>query len=209
MDTALARVARRVLHRCADVVGHVFATWLARDPDPASWPGEELGGRLEHPWAFHQIQALGQELTIVEIGGGEDDGLRSTLAQAGHRVIAVGPGRGPSGGAVLAMPAATVGRAGIPAGSVDVLVSIEGLEHLPGREAREVVAEGRRMLRPGGHLVLSTGAPDADATLAAFDAELVSGELLRPDGFMDLAAVPAPRTEATQAFARCFVARKR
>lgn len=184
----------------------VVAAWLARDRDPASWD-EELDGTLEHPWAFHQIQALGQELTIVEVGGGGDDaGLRATLARAGHRVIAVGAAAVPSG-AVIAMRADVMRQADIPDASVDVLVSINGLEHLPDAEARDVVQKSRRMLRPGGHLVLTTTAADVHPLLAAVDAELIAGDLVRRHGFVDLTT--GARAETAEASARCFVARKR
>lgn len=188
------------------VLADGLASVLAGDPPPVEWPEDE--GTLEHPWAFHQIQALGQELTIVEVGG-SDAGLRSTLARAGHRVIAVGPGATGAPGAVVALRAEAMERADIPDGSVDVLVSIKALEHLSDAEAEAVREKSRRVLRPGGHVVvsLSGGASDVAPVLDAFDAELVAGELVQARGFVDGAV--GPRVEGTAAFARCFVARKR
>lgn len=206
---ALARVPRRLSRMTADVVGHGLASLLAREPDPAGWVvGEELEGTPEHPWAFQQIQALGTELTIVEVGGA-DAGLRSMLARAGHRVIAVGPHAAGEGGAVVGLRAEALRGADIPDGSVDVLVSIKALEHLSGAEADAVMAKSARVLRPGGHVVvsLSAGRSDVRPVLEVFDAELIAGELVQPRGFVDSAV--GPRVESTAAFARCFVARKR
>lgn len=205
---ALARVPRRLTQVTTGAVAEALASVLAGEPEPAAWPEDGLEGTPEHPWAFHQIQALGEELTIVEVGGA-DAGLRATLARAGHRVIAVGPTATGVRGAVVELQADALRTADIPEGSVDVLVSIKALEHLSDAEADEVLEKSRRMLRPGGHVVvsLSGGRSDVAPVLDAFDAELIAGELVQPRGFVDSAV--GPRVESTAAFARCFVARKR
>lgn len=173
---------------------------LVREPDP--WPPVELEATIEHPWAFHQIEALGEELTILELGN-PDPGLRSTLARAGHRVIVVGGGALASAddGAVVALR----GVVDVPAGSVDVLVWIQG----GGRLAPEALAEGRRILGAGGHVVLSTRL-DADPSglLAALDAEVVSEDLVRRHGFTTLPATPPP-DRVDERVVRCLVARRR
>lgn len=205
MLQVLARLSQVMTAAAAEGLAAV----LSHDADPADWPSEELEATPEHPWAFQQIQALGEELTILEVGG-EDPGLRETLARAGHRVISVGArlgGPAPDG-AVLAMGVDALRQADLPAASVDVLVSIRGLGHLPAPEADAVVQKSRRLLRGGGHVVLSTGdADDVQPVLEALDAELLTGELVAPRGFLDLAV--GTRAQSTVAFARCFVARKR
>jgi SAM-dependent methyltransferase len=208
---AIARVPRRLSQLTTGAVADALASFLARgggEEDGGAWP-DELDGTPEHPWAFHHIQALGRELTIVEVGG-EDAGLRSTLARAGHRVIAVGRQRASgASGAVVQLRADDLPRADIPEASVDVLVSIKALEHLTDTEADAVLAKSRRVLRPGGHVVvsLSAGRSDVRPVLDALDAELVTGELLQPRGFVDPAI--GPRAEHAASVARCFVGRKR
>lgn len=197
-----------VLHALSRVLAEALASLLAGEPEAATWPEDDPEGTPEHPWAFQQIQALGQELTIVEVGGA-DAGLRSTLARAGHRVIAVGPAATGVRGAVVELRADALRAADIPDGSVDVLVSIKALEHLTDAEAGAVMEKSRRVLRRGGHVVvsLSGGRSDVAPVLDAFDAELIAGELVQPRGFVDSAV--GPRVESGAAFARCFVARKR
>lgn len=174
---------------------------LVREPDP--WPPPALEATIEHPWAFHQIQALGEELTILELGN-PDPGLRSTLARAGHRVIVVGGVHPPAtaeDGAVVALR----GVVDVPAASVDVLVSIQGATAL----SPTALAEGRRILRPGGHVVVTTGADaDPSALLEALDAEAISDDLVRRHGFTTLPATPPPEAVA-DGVARCVVGRLR
>lgn len=200
-----------VLQALSRVLAEGLASVLAGDPEPAVWPADAPDGPPEHPWAFHHIQALGQELTIVEVGGA-DPALRSTLVRAGHRVIAVGPcatQTTAASGAVVELRADALCGADIPEASVDVPVSIKALEHLSAAEADAVMEKSRRVLRSGGHVVVSLSGSRSDVrpVLDAFDAELLAGELVQPRGFLD--STVGPRVEGTAAFARCFVARKR
>ncbi|WP_445148136.1 hypothetical protein [Baekduia sp. Peel2402] len=209
MLKALSRHVR-VPERLTNIVGEGLATALVREPDPRSWPPQELERTIEHPWAFHQIQALGEELTIVEVGGA-DPGLRSTLALAGHRVIAVGGGS-PDAPAEEGAVVALSGTVDIPAGSVDVLVLIQGFEPLPEAAVAGVVAQGRRVLRAGGHVVLTTSAgADPVAQLAAFDAELVAEDLVQRHGFTTPAAggIIERARPSVRDLAHCVVGRKR
>jgi hypothetical protein len=201
-------VPRRLGRRLSGAVGEGLASWLAREPDAAPGLGEGLEGTIEHPWAFQQIQALGDELTIVEVGGG-DPGLRLALARAGHRVISVGAPATATLGTVVGLPAGAVAGAAIPEGSVDVLVSINGLDRLPAAAGAEVVEAGRKLLAPGGHVVLTTDGADVSGALAALDAELISADLVQRHGFVALEAGASARGTAAGAVARCFVARKR
>jgi 2-polyprenyl-3-methyl-5-hydroxy-6-metoxy-1,4-benzoquinol methylase len=200
-------VLNRVRRLATTALAESVAAFLVRDPDPGAWPEAELEATVEHPWAFHQVQALGEELTIVEIGGG-DPGLRSWLARAGHRVITVGaPAAATQVGAAIALRADVIRRSGIPDASVDVLVSIRGLEHLPDAEAAAVMESARRMLRPGGHVVLAAGDTDVPALLDAVDAEPVTVERVGRHGFAVLGAA-ALRTRSA-ATGCCVVARRR
>ena len=199
-------VLNRVQRLVTTVVAESVAALLVRDPRPGDWPEEELEATVEHPWAFHQVQALGEELTIVEIGG-SDPGLRSWLARAGHRVITVGaPVAAAELGAAIALRTDVIRRAGIPDASVDVLVSIRGLEHLPDAGAAEVMETARRMLRPGGHMVLATGGTDVSAWLDAVDAEAVIVERVDRHGF---AALDAAALRTRPVGRCCVVARRR
>jgi 2-polyprenyl-3-methyl-5-hydroxy-6-metoxy-1,4-benzoquinol methylase len=212
MGRVLKALARHVTvpDRLVRPVAEGVASILDRDADPRTWSLEALEATDEHPWAFHQIQALGEELTIVEVGGG-DPGLRSTLARAGHRVITMGAGVAAAGaagaaGTVVALRPEATGLSDIPAGSVDVFVSIRGLEHLADAEAAAVMEAARRMLGPGGHLVLATGGTGVQSMLDALDAELVTVERVGRRGFavLDAAALGTRSAEG-----RCVVARKR
>jgi predicted SAM-dependent methyltransferase len=48
-----------------------------------------------------------------------------------------------------------MGNAGIPDASVDVLLSVPAIEHFAEAELDELARESHRILKPGGHLVLT------------------------------------------------------
>lgn len=93
-------------------------------------------------------------LRILDIPAGHGI-LSARLAEAGHAVIAVelAPERFVVPG-VPCVPASMEERLPFADGAFDALVSLEGIEHL--RNPYAFVAECRRILAPGGRLLLST-----------------------------------------------------
>lgn len=125
----------------------------------------------EYPWAYHQISKLRRPLRIVELGAGLS-GLQFVLAQEGHRVTNVDPGLAAAGvgfaldqqlhrklcctfRSPVELVSATLGRASIPDGSVDVLLSISALEHFAVEDVEELTIHARRVLHKGGVVILT------------------------------------------------------
>jgi SAM-dependent methyltransferase len=126
---------------------------------------------FEYPWAHNQISALGRSLRIVELGGGLS-GLQFVLASEGHRVVNVDPGLAATGVGFELAPqvhrklsrvfrspidliSTTLGRAGIPDKSVDVLLSVSALEHFAVEDLEELTIQARRVLQPQGVMILT------------------------------------------------------
>jgi len=126
---------------------------------------------FEYPWAHKQISALGRSLRIVELGGGLS-GLQFVLAREGHRVVNVDPGLAAIGvgfeldqqvhrklcrvfRSPVELISKTIGRAGIPDRSVDVLLSVSALEHFAAQDLEELTIQARRVLQPQGVVILT------------------------------------------------------
>jgi 2-polyprenyl-3-methyl-5-hydroxy-6-metoxy-1,4-benzoquinol methylase len=128
--------------------------------------------RVEFPWAFHAVP-LRPGMRAVDVGGGMS-GLQFVLDLSGLDVVNVDPfvrfGSEPNSWADPVAAHAALNRffgtnvsllrtrlpeAGLPGGFTDVVYCISTLEHLSTAEAERVVAEAKRILRPGGHLVLT------------------------------------------------------
>jgi SAM-dependent methyltransferase len=99
-------------------------------------------------------------LTILDVGCG-DGGITSAAAAAvpGHRVVgmdwAMAPLRTASGrGLTVVRGGAAAPGLPVADASVDVVIFSEVIEHLVDPDA--AIEELRRVLRPGGHLLLST-----------------------------------------------------
>src|SRR5712664_13160 len=125
----------------------------------------------EYPWAYHQISSLGRGLRIVELGAGLS-GLQLVLAREGHRVLNVDPGLEAAGVSFdldqqlhrklcrafrspVDLVSTTIGWAGIPDGSVDVLLSVSALEHFAVEALDELSIHTRRILQPRGVVILT------------------------------------------------------
>jgi SAM-dependent methyltransferase len=165
-----APFGRRLPHRATRLVGPRHPLVL-RYRGPYGWQQNSSIRRFEYPWAFDQIQRIGRGLTIVDVGAGMS-GLQFTLARERHRVIAVDPGMAAKGKgwaldadfharlartyrAPVELRPTTIGDAGIADASVDVLLSVSAIEHFAEADLDEFAIESRRILKPGGHLVLT------------------------------------------------------
>jgi SAM-dependent methyltransferase len=123
--------------------------------------------RYEYPWAHHHVLAHPGE-RVIEVGGGLS-GLQFVLSRVGRHVINLDPGGGagfeldadlvPLANEILGtqveLRRCTLAQASLSTGSVDVVMCLSTLEHLDLDQVAEVLVETRRILRPGGVLVLS------------------------------------------------------
>jgi SAM-dependent methyltransferase len=128
--------------------------------------------RFEFPWAYDKVQERRRsDAVVVEIGGSLA-GLQFVLAQESWNVINVDPGLAAEGlgwevnadvhrqlcdtlNAPVALRPTTIGQAGIPDGSVDVLLSVSTIEHFAQADIEEFAAHARRILKPDGVAVLT------------------------------------------------------
>jgi SAM-dependent methyltransferase len=139
---------------------------------------------VEYPWAFYAVEVR-PGMTVVEIGGALS-GFQFVLANAGAKVINVDPVDGAYGarlplnestiarlnrafGTDVELRRCTLDEARLPSASVDVVYSISTIEHLPDQQLEVLTREVARILRPGGHAVLTIDlfldvAPFAEAT---------------------------------------------
>jgi SAM-dependent methyltransferase len=144
---------------------------VARYLGPYAWQTNNSLRTFEYPWAFDRLSELGQGLSLIDVGAGLA-GFQFTLAQAGYHVHAVDPGLSARGkgwdldagqhafladayAAPVDLHPNTLGDAGIGDHSIDALVSISTIEHFADEDLAELADEAARVLRPGGHLVLT------------------------------------------------------
>jgi SAM-dependent methyltransferase len=144
---------------------------VARYLGPYAWQPNNSLRTFEYPWAFERLGELGSALSVVDVGAGLA-GFQFTLAQSGHEVHAVDPGLSARGKgweldaeqhafladayrAPVHLHPTTLGDAGLADGSMDALVSISTIEHFASDDLDELADQAARVLRPGGHLVLT------------------------------------------------------
>ena len=127
---------------------------------------------VEFPWAFHAVKVR-PGLRVLEVGGALS-GFQFALSAAGAAVINVDPfvpfgegseqPRDPESahrtmntwfGTDVRLIRSDISAAGIPSGSIDVIYSISTIEHISDDEITRLLREARRILRPGGKLVLT------------------------------------------------------
>jgi SAM-dependent methyltransferase len=141
-----------------------------RHRGPFAWQSNSTTREFEFPWAYAELEKRSLRREIVEIGGGLA-GLQFVLAKEGKSVTNVDPGLAAEGVgwdirpgrhsklAALFGPAklipTTLREAGIADESVDVVLSVSVIEHLTDAEILEVASDIRRILRPGGALVMT------------------------------------------------------
>jgi SAM-dependent methyltransferase len=153
----------------------------------------------EYPWVYHQLSggAIG---SVVEVGGGLS-GLQFVLSAEGAHVLNVDPGGAGYTVESAALEAAnalfrtnvdlrptTLAGAQIADSSVDAVISVSTLEHLDPVEVESVLLEARRILRPGGRLVLTVDlflnlAPFTDRVVNQFGRNLPVWRLLHEAGY--------------------------
>lgn len=127
--------------------------------------------RHEYPWVYEQVNALGAGLAIADVGAGLA-GLQFVLARQGHHVLNIDPGLEASGvgfeldgdkhrqiGKWLGAPVRRIARpiqdADLTDDALDVVISVSAIEHFSPVDLAEFASTVRRVLKPGGHLVLT------------------------------------------------------
>jgi 2-polyprenyl-3-methyl-5-hydroxy-6-metoxy-1,4-benzoquinol methylase len=132
-------------------------------------PNNDTRG-LEYPWAF---EALGPRkgMRVLDVGGSLA-GLQFVLDRGGCEVVNVDPGEESRGrgwpvseetfrrlnhafGTRVTLKKCFLQDAGLAAESFDRVVSISVLEHVPENDIESILLEARRLLKPGGLMVLT------------------------------------------------------
>ncbi len=126
---------------------------------------------FEYPWAAEEAApAPGQR--VVDLGGGLC-GLQFVLSRLGCDVVNVDPGEASRGrgwpctpesvrrlnrlfGTRVRLLPAVLQEADLEPGSVDTLLAVSVLEHLPADERPAVARRAGELLRPGGRAVVTT-----------------------------------------------------
>jgi SAM-dependent methyltransferase len=125
---------------------------------------------FEYPWAYLAIPVRAG-LDVLDIGGGLG-GFQFVLAREGCRVVNVDPGMDAVGvgwpcdessmrrlnrrfGTSVQLRNTVIERAELADQAFDVAYSISVLEHLPPDELITTLEEVYRVLRPGGHFVMT------------------------------------------------------
>lgn len=168
-STLSSLFAQRILQRL-----HLNSTTVAhRMAGPFSLQGNNDTRRVEYPWAYYATP-LRPGMVVVEIGGALS-GFQFVLSKEGCRVTNVDPGEAQQQYWDLALRlngdtmsrlnrvfrtdvqlcASTLQDAELPDESVDRVFSISTIEHIPSTELEGLAREIGRILRPGGHCVLT------------------------------------------------------
>ena len=144
--------------------------WGAPLVGPFAFQGNNTTRAFEYPWAVEALQ-LRPGLRVLEIGGSLS-GFQFVVDRAGCEMIDVDPGDAFHAGGWPVTPA-TIARlnrlfgthvtllnqyledAKFPDDSFDRVVSVSVFEHIPENLLAGILAEVRRVLKPGGLLVLT------------------------------------------------------
>ena len=144
--------------------------WAAPLVGCFAYQGNNTTRAFEYPWAFEAL-SLAPGMRVLEIGGGLS-GFQFVIDQSGCEIVNVDPGEEfhTSGWPLTVETVSRLNRlfdtrvelkrclldeAGLPAESFDRVVSISVFEHVPEPALETIFREVRRVLRPGGTLVLT------------------------------------------------------
>jgi 2-polyprenyl-3-methyl-5-hydroxy-6-metoxy-1,4-benzoquinol methylase len=147
-----------------------FSTLGARLVGPFSFQRNNDTRALEYPWAFEAI-APREGMRVLEVGGSLA-GLQFVLDRCGCEVVNVDPGEASRGRGWpvseetfeklnhafrtnVELKKCFLQDAALPAESFDRIVSISVLEHVPENDIEAILIEARRLLKPGGLLVVT------------------------------------------------------
>ena len=137
---------------------------------PFGFQGNSTTRAYEYPWAYHQLQDLGPS-RIVEIGGAFS-GLQFVLAKDGHEMHNVDPffdyGRGGyevdaaeehaslnrAFGTNVMLHKSTLPEADLT-GHFSAIICVSTLEHLPPESIEATLSTVKRLIAPGGLVVLT------------------------------------------------------
>jgi SAM-dependent methyltransferase len=183
----------------------------ARICGPFAFQPNSATRTAEYPWAYHAAP-LSRGDAALEIGGGLS-GFQFVLAKGGARVTNVDPlvdyGFGDyeradilhhrinrALGTNVRLVPATLDKAGLDAGSIDVAYCISTIEHLDEAARQIVLDETRRVLKPGGRLVLTIDLflnlkPFTSRTSNQFGVNVSIGELVGRSGMTLIEGSPA------------------
>lgn len=125
--------------------------------DAAAFAAGDLGGI--HAWALQRLApAPGEHLVDIGCGRGEllagavAAGVRATGVEYSPDAVALARATAPGAEVVLA----DARDVPLPDGSADAVAMLDVVEHLTAAELAAALAEARRILRPGGRLLIHT-----------------------------------------------------
>ncbi|MQY14130.1 Ubiquinone biosynthesis O-methyltransferase [Streptomyces sp. RB5] len=124
---------------------------------------QAFGGETKYgAWLTELLAGLPEEATVLDAGCGTGIPVARTLAAAGHRVTGVDISDVQIRRARELVPDAGFVRADmttleLPEGSLDAVVCLYALIHVPVAEQPALLARIARWLRPGGLLLCTTG----------------------------------------------------
>lgn len=164
-----ARVARRFLNR----LGAGQSDLGLKVGGPFSIQGNNDTRAVEYPWAYFE-SVLQPGLDVVEIGGALS-GFQFALAKSGCNVTNIDPGEEDQDywelalrlnsdtierlnrvfGTNTAFRGCTLQQAQLPSNSVDRIISVSTIEHIPLDDIPDLAREIGRVLRHGGRCVLT------------------------------------------------------
>jgi ubiquinone/menaquinone biosynthesis C-methylase UbiE len=125
---------------------------------------------LEYPWAFEALNVF-PGAKVLEIGGGLS-GFQFSLSRSGCEVVNIDPGNSARGvgwpvdpqsigllnrrfGTSVILKNCFIEEAGLENSSFDRVVSISVIEHIPRNDILTILGHIRRVLKPGGLVVLT------------------------------------------------------
>jgi len=159
-------------HRIRSRIPSALCIWpgLAQLVGPFAFQPNNITREYEFPWAFFAAD-LRPGMQVLEIGG-SNAGLQFVIARSGCKVVNVDPGQRARGhgwpvtrefharlnrrfGADVDLRPCFIEEADLPAESFDRALAVSTLEHIPEDEIPEIAAQLRRVLKPGGLVILS------------------------------------------------------